>query len=205
MRSMIARMIFTYLTGNCIDCSLCNFPLVLFLQDLAVIWTEPIHSAYCLWGGCRHCRWRFQYGAGRSGVQVWSWAFFENFSFCHFRYLFLLGRLLDWFSHKLVFWTRGESLILYRLPITLLQIPHSVHVVASRMAGRAIVRTTAIRCTSTRRMWVDTCFKGCSPVDYGLQDESKRIDYILYKSGRMSISLDACDVALNKVWCLEGA
>ncbi|VDP13125.1 unnamed protein product [Heligmosomoides polygyrus] len=42
----------------------------------------------------------------------------------------------------------------------------------------------------------DNCY---SLHKYKENDESKRIDYILYKSGRMSISLDACDVALNKI------
>ncbi|KJH46374.1 endonuclease/exonuclease/phosphatase family protein [Dictyocaulus viviparus] len=32
-----------------------------------------------------------------------------------------------------------------------------------------------------------------------LKDESKRIDYIFFKSGRMSISLEFCDVAMNKI------
>ncbi|KAK6055050.1 hypothetical protein COOONC_07447 [Cooperia oncophora] len=30
-------------------------------------------------------------------------------------------------------------------------------------------------------------------------DESKRIDYILFKGVRMSVSLEQCDIAMNKV------
>ncbi|VDM82147.1 unnamed protein product [Strongylus vulgaris] len=42
----------------------------------------------------------------------------------------------------------------------------------------------------------DNCY---STKYYRENDESKRIDYILFKSGRMSVSLELCEIAMNKI------
>uniref|UniRef100_A0A1I7X1N0 sphingomyelin phosphodiesterase n=1 Tax=Heterorhabditis bacteriophora TaxID=37862 RepID=A0A1I7X1N0_HETBA len=42
----------------------------------------------------------------------------------------------------------------------------------------------------------DNCYSHSKFKD---NDESKRIDYILFKSGRMNVSIDKCDITMNKI------